>query len=508
MILPALPAPTRRVSLHAVLVAVWSLTCVPAASAQPTAGAATFAPYSLRSYDGQVHDIELGTLVVPESRAKPDGATVRLAFFRLKSSAPNPGAPIVFLMGGPGIAVSLIAPIPPYWQLFDALRAAGDVILLEQRGLGLSSPKADCPALPQPLDTTFLTSQASFIAGYRHGIAACAAHWRARGVDPRAFSDAAIADDVDDIRRALGAPRVSLLGFSYGSRLAMTFARRHPDRLERVVLQGPIDADLAYRASATLDPIFEHYAQLAAADSVTAPFAQNLVARTRALFARADRAPFGVRIRRASGDSVTIPVGREALQGLVLGHVVDVRIPALVETVEHGDLAILTRWVEGMYNDFSAGAGTLMGRALACSAGPSPARRAVVDAGASRSIFGPAFDNFAADAAFCDGLGGSVPTASPRVHPKLQTPALFITGEFDHRTPVGNDEVLASEFAESVRLVVENGGHELLPGRAVREVVVDFFLGRDVRGRALRESPPRFLSIEDAKRPPLPGGRL
>jgi pimeloyl-ACP methyl ester carboxylesterase len=176
------------------------------AQAQVTSRTIAFEPYSLRTYDGQAHAIELGRLIVPESRAKPGGPTVTVAFLRLKSTNPKPGAPIVFLMGGPGIPATVMAPIPPYWDLFDALRAAGDVILLDQRGLGMSTPKLDCPRLETSLDTALLTSQAALISAYRQVVAACAGYWRGKGIDPRAYSDAAIADDVDDIRAALGVP--------------------------------------------------------------------------------------------------------------------------------------------------------------------------------------------------------------------------------------------------------------------------------------------------------------
>lgn len=477
------------------------------AQAQVTAGKITFEPYSLRTYDGQVHAIELGKLIVPESRAKPSGPTVTVAFFRLKSTSPTPGAPIVFLMGGPGIPATVMAPIPPYWDLFDALRSSGDVILLDQRGLGMSTPKLDCPPLKESLDTALLTSHAALVSAYAQGVAACAGHWRGKGVDPRAYSDAAIADDIDDIRGALGVPRVSILGFSYGTRLAMGFARRHPNRLERVVLQGPTDADLGYHISLQHDSLLARVAGLAAADSATAPFSKDLVTRLRTIFDRAGNQPILVKIRRVSGDSVVIPVGREGLRGLIEGHLADSRLPAFVATTERGDLTILTRWVEGMYNDFSGGAGTLMARALTCSSVPSAARRATVDRQGSRSIFGPSFDNFAADPAFCDALGG-IP-AVPQAHARapIAAPVLFITGELDDRTPVGNDVVLGAEFSNSVRLVVTNAGHELLPDRDVRSVVVDFFAGREVRDRVLKHDPPRFLSVEDAKQPPRRRGQ-
>jgi pimeloyl-ACP methyl ester carboxylesterase len=287
----------------------------------------------------------------------------------------------------------------------------------------------------------------------------------------------------------------------------MTFARRHPQRVDRIVLQGPTDADLEYHAFPAHDSLLARLARFAAADSTAASFSMNLVPRMRSLFDRAAAKPFLVKIRRSSGDSVIIPVGREGLRGLVEGHLVDSRIPAFVATTEQGDLTILTRWVEGTYNDFSGGAGTLMARAITCSARPSAGRRAVVDASASRSIFGPAFDNFASDPRFCDALGKTAPAQQGRAASRLTAPVLFITGELDDRTPVGNDLALAAEFTNSVRIVVSNAGHELLPDPEVRAVVVDFFAGRDVRGRALRDDPPRFLSIEEAKKPPRRRGQ-
>jgi hypothetical protein len=84
---------------------------------------------------------------------------------------------------------------------------------------------------------------------------------------------------------------------------------------------------------------------------------------------------------------------------------------------------------------------------------------------------------------------------------------LFITGDLDDRTPVGNDVVLAREFSNSVRLIVANGGHELLPDRGVRAVVAHFFAGRNVCGRVLKDNPPRFLSIDEAKQPPRRRGQ-
>jgi hypothetical protein len=81
----------------------------------------------------------------------------------------------------------------------------------------------------------------------------------------------------------------------------------------------------------------------------------------------------------------------------------------------------------------------------------------MVDPLGSRSIFGPSFDNFAADPAFCDALGGKRAIAPPRARSTIAAPVLFITGDLDDRTPVGNDVVLAKNsrtaFGSSSRTV-------------------------------------------------------
>ena len=54
------------------------------------------------------------------------------------------------------------------------------------------------------------------------------------------------ADDVEDLRHALGAAKISLVGHSYLSELALSVIRSHGDAVERAVLasvEGPGDHD-------------------------------------------------------------------------------------------------------------------------------------------------------------------------------------------------------------------------------------------------------------------------
>jgi pimeloyl-ACP methyl ester carboxylesterase len=88
--------------------------------------------------------VEFGTLVVPERHDKPNGNTIELAFFRLKSASPNPGSPIVFLEGGPGLP-GTNAYYGPNMELFIPLLEISDVIILDQRGTGHTKPRMRCP---------------------------------------------------------------------------------------------------------------------------------------------------------------------------------------------------------------------------------------------------------------------------------------------------------------------------------------------------------------------------
>ena len=50
-------------------------------------------------------------------------------------------------------------------------------------------------------------------------------------------------EDIEALRVALGAPKLTLFGISYGTKLALAYARAHPDRVERMALDSVLDPD-------------------------------------------------------------------------------------------------------------------------------------------------------------------------------------------------------------------------------------------------------------------------
>jgi proline iminopeptidase len=61
-----------------------------------------------------------------------------------------------------------------------------------------------------------------------------------RPADPRAYAIEDYVNDVEELRRHLALERIDLLGHSHGGVVAMAYAARHPDRVERLVVASTL----------------------------------------------------------------------------------------------------------------------------------------------------------------------------------------------------------------------------------------------------------------------------
>lgn len=144
----------------------------------------------------------------------------QLFVLRLAALRDQGNAPVVYLEGGPGGAAS--ASLEDL--LGSALRTEHEIILIDQRGTGLSLPSLNCPEYADATSADPLT--------------ACRARLVTAGVDLAAYNTAANAQDVHDLLIALDLPVVNIYGVSYGTRLALTLARDYPQRLRAIILDG------------------------------------------------------------------------------------------------------------------------------------------------------------------------------------------------------------------------------------------------------------------------------
>jgi len=493
---------SRRIVLALVTVTAAGPAIAPAQEPTRLSTTAATVADSLVGFHGRTQDAERTTLTIRERwGGSGDTATVEVGYLRLPARTASPGTPIVFLMGGPGVPGSVIGRVPPYWALFDRLRATADVIVLDPRGVGMSRPALECAATSPPR-ADFLASQQALADALVAAYAPCVAALRARGIRPELFSVAEVARDVEAIRRRLGAGRVSLLGFSYGTRMALEYARLFPDHVDRVVLQGTMTPDDAIRTPTAMDSVLAAVSAAAARDSVARALAPELRASIAELLRALDAAPVRVTVPGSRGDSVRLTVGRGGMQALLGGRLSDPRLPALVSTLRAGDTRVLAMLAGGIYRDLAAGGGSLFGRTVYCSAPASEARERLALRLAGASTLGEVFDNVPESPQFCRRIGI---TPGPRLAPPaapIHAAALFITGTLDDRTPAANAQRARSWFTDSKTVTVENGGHELLPDDAVQALVAAFFAtGRVDRDRIVLP-PWRFASVAEALQPP------
>src|SRR5919108_1779108 len=214
-----------------------------------------FRPTRIRAQEGRLR--------VPENRRRPAGRTLELRFVRFAAMSSRKEPPIVYLAGGPG-ASGIWSASGDRHELFMKLRRAGDVVALDQRGAGFSRPGPVCRGVwNYPLDRPHDDDALAGVLGpfLRRCVATVA-----DSLDVTAFTTLESADDLEDLRIALRADQLSLVGISYGTHLALAYLRRYPDRVARAVLAGVEGPDHTWKLPRNVDVVLHRVGSAIAAD--------------------------------------------------------------------------------------------------------------------------------------------------------------------------------------------------------------------------------------------------
>jgi pimeloyl-ACP methyl ester carboxylesterase len=226
-------------------------------------------PCTYSTEDGS-YAADCGTLVVPENRADPQSRLIAVRVTRIRAQTDDPAEPVFRLQGGPG---------KTNMNFTMASRFAGerDVVLVGYRGID-SSVRLDCPEVESALkhSTDFL-SEKSLLA-YGDGYRACAARLRNDGVDLAGYTIPQRVDDLEAARVALGYDRINLLSESAGTRTAMIYSWRYPERVHRSVLIGVNPPGHFVWDEKTFNEQIERYAELCSQDESCSARTEDLAA--------------------------------------------------------------------------------------------------------------------------------------------------------------------------------------------------------------------------------------
>lgn len=462
------------------------------------AGDLTVERRTLTSAAGIEIQADFCRLIVPENRNKPDSNPIELVFARLRSLADQPAAPLVYLAGGPGSSSSHFADDPRTLDGFMPILEVCDVIFLDQRGTGRSSPNLRyTPENLQPQEV-FLSEEAAMtylIEASRQ----TKAHWERQGVDLAGYTTVQNAEDLNDLRVALGVERLSLLGFSYGTHLALATIKRHGEHLENVIACGVEGLHETYKLPSTMDTQFRKLSMLAAQDDRVGSHVPDLVGLLERVCAKLDREPMTVEVTDpVTRETVLVPVGSFGLKMILrfdMGDASDLRVfPRLLHSIDQGDSTILRWFVQKRYGTVrSINAMTFV---MDSASGASPERLMRIEAEAARSLFGNVMNMPILQVAHiweAPDLGSDF--RGPIVS-NVRT--LFLTGTLDWNTPPHQAEMVRWGMPNATHLIVENAGHEqILSQPAIRAAIVRFLKGEDVSDVHVKLPALRFVPIDE-----------
>lgn len=186
-------------------------------------------------FDGDVPDnLQCTTLTVPVDNAYPKGKTIDLALTKLPATGDYPIGSLLIISGGPGDhSIDSVATSLGDGNAVDEIKANFDIIGFAPRGVAPSTPAIDCGESPSDEET----SGEAFVAE-------CVKH---SGIEFLKHIDTQNAVlDIERIRMALGEKRLSLIGYSYGTKVLARYLEAYPNSVRAAVLDGVVDVTEDY----------------------------------------------------------------------------------------------------------------------------------------------------------------------------------------------------------------------------------------------------------------------
>ena len=413
-----------------------------------------------------------GTLQRPLDPAHPERAQIAIRYVVVPAMARRKFPDPVFLLaGGPG--QSAVAVAAPTMALFGRLNNRRDIVFVDQRGTGGSAPlECEDPEHDTLAEQADPERQVRLAERCRAELAKLP---YLKSVDDLRFFTTAIAvQDLDAVRRALGAERIDLVGASYGTRVALEYQRQFPRAVRRSVLDGVAPPDMALPASFSLD-------NQAALDALFAACADEpacardhpeLRSRFAALLVSLPR-----KVKAAhplTGRSEEFVVGRDMLLGAVRNALyvpqIAAALPAAIEAAADGDFAGLVGLNATFAARKSSRIATGMHLSVVCA---EDVPRVAASADRPGADFGTAFARFYER--MCAGWPrGDVPPAFESI-PASAAPVLVLSGGLDPATPPRHGERVVRALGPMARhVVVANAGHGVLAIGCMRDVAYRF----------------------------------
>lgn len=191
--------------------------------------------------------IDSANVTVPLDWSKPGGATISIAVARHRAGSGSLGSLLVN-PGGPGGSGFDFVDQYVSGIVTPAVLARYDIVGFDPRGVNHSTPRITCYTDPKQEDRLLYGTYSSPYGtqGWIDELTTVEKAWSAACLENTGpllghIDAASNARDMDVIRAVLGDKQLHYLGYSYGTYLGTMYAELFPTKVDRMVLDGPID---------------------------------------------------------------------------------------------------------------------------------------------------------------------------------------------------------------------------------------------------------------------------
>jgi pimeloyl-ACP methyl ester carboxylesterase len=408
-----------------------------------------------------------GHVTVPLDRSGTVPGSVTLLVERTLPRGGARAAPVLALSGGPGQAS--VSARSDFADLLAPVLDRRELIVFDQRGTGRSGVLR-CPTLQRAGQTE-----------QQNAAAECADQL---GPARAFYTTRDSIEDIEAVRQAVGADRISLYGVSYGTKVALGYAVAHPDHVDRLVLDSTVSLTgpdpFALSTFAALPGALRADCGRGACAGIT----RDPVGDVAELAARLRARPLTGVVFGSRGQRVHTQLDETGLFDLLVAGDLDPTLmgaaPAAVVAALHGDQAPVLRLarranqVENTDDPTELSVGLFA--ATICEESPfpwartaSPDERFAAAQSTLDSVPGEALLPFDRQTAYADSAAQlclrwpeapDAPTIA--TGPPPATPTLIYSGTRDTRTPLPDAVSVAGSLPDARIVTVSGVGHSVL----------------------------------------------
>ena len=430
--------------------------------------------------------VECGFVVVPEDHDHPAGPKIRLAVavLRDQSEQHQPDA-VILLAGGPG--EKAVESAPSLAPVLAPLHPNRDLIVFDQRGVGLSEPALECPEfLEAQFDLLDEPDPDAAARAVFDALMACRDRLVTEGYNLSAYNTVQNAADVNAIRIALGYDQVNLVGGSYGSLLAQAAMRDHPEGIRSVVMNSvlPLEKSFSVEGSATTANAVLRLLDACAADKACSSAYPDLQDVLFGIIERLNAAPIPITVTNPlDGQSYDALLSGDAVLGnlvtfLYLTQITPV-LPQAIYNVHNEDYVLMTQLSSARLALLDLSSRGMMLSVLCTDdlIGRTADDLLNVRAALPRQLVSSAAPEVIVEYGMfgmCENWPVVVAPSSVKEPLVSDIPTVVLEGEFDPVTPPEYGQLVASHLVNSYFFEFPGVGHDVLSIECARLIAGAF----------------------------------